>query len=146
MIHIRPTLPGDSWLIRADLREAEVLELAALGHTCEECMTLGLASTGAQTFFIGDEIGGMFGVSDGVLWGVFTNEIDRHPLAFLRASRRYISSLDIEVTNYVDARNAKAVRWFRWLGFDVSAPEPYGINGALFHKFTNARQALAEAA
>lgn len=143
MVRLRPTLPGDSWLIRSDLREVEVLELSALGHTCEACLTLGPLHCDAQTVFIGDEMAGMVGVmryEDGnVLWGVFTTAIDRHPLAFIRASRRYVESLDCVVTNYVDARNTRAVDWFRWLGFEVSAPESYGLNGELFHKFTSAK-------
>lgn len=143
MIVIRPTLPGDSWLIKADLREAEVLELAALDATCDECMSLGMVFSDAHTFFINGECGGMFGVipyeDHNVLWGVFTRAIERHPLAFLRASRRYVESLSCVVVNYVDARNVKAVEWFRWLGFQVSEPAPYGPHGELFHMFTNAR-------
>ena len=145
MIRIRPSLPGDTWLIKSDLRQAEIDELAALGYTCEECLALGLASGDALTVFINDEPMAMVGVSDGVLWGVFTRAIDRHPLAFLRASRAFVTSLP-EVVNYVDARNEKAVRWFRWLGFEVSEPVPYGHNGAMFHRFTNARERIAEAA
>jgi hypothetical protein len=67
--------------------------------------------------------------------------IDRHPIAFLRESRRLADAFDREVVNYVDARNVKAVKWFRWLGFAVSEPVPYGPAGVLFHRFTNARDA-----
>lgn len=145
MIYIRPSLPGDTWLIKSDLRQAEIDELQALGHTCDECLALGLASGDAFTAFINDEPAGMFGVSDGVIWAVFTNAIDRYPIAFLRCCRRMAANLG-EVTNYVDARNTKAVQWFKWLGFEVSEPVPYGDNGAMFHRFTNARERIAEAA
>ncbi len=82
-----------------------------------------------------------------VVWAVFTRAIERHPIAFLRESKRLADAFPCEVVNHVDARNVKAVKWFRWLGFLVSDPEPYGPNGALFHRFTNAREAQqAEAA
>lgn len=145
MIYIRPSLPGDTWLIKSDLRQSEIDELAAIGYTCDECLALGLASGDALTVFVDDEPMGMVGVSDGVLWGVFTKAIDRHHIAFLRASRAFVADLPT-VVNYVDARNVKAVAWFKWLGFEVSEPMPYGHNGAMFHRFTNARERIAEAA
>jgi hypothetical protein len=145
MIYIRPSLPGDTWLIKADLRQAEIDEFAAIGFTCEECLALGFDD--AVTLFIAGEPAGMVGITDdGALWGVFTRAIDRHPIAFLRASKRAIEQLDREAGNIVDARNTKAVAWFRWLGFKVSDPEPLGLNGELFHRFTNARERIAEAA
>lgn len=145
MVRVRPSLPGDSWLIRADLRQAEVNELAAIGHTCEECLRLGMLYSQAETIFIEEECAGMVGVMEGVLWGVFTKVIERYPIQFLRLSRRWIASLG-PVENYVDARNTQAVKWFRWMGFEVSQPVPYGIHGELFHRFTNAPEARAEAA
>jgi hypothetical protein len=145
MITRRPSMPGDRWLIEADLRDAEVMELAALGATCSECMSIGMQHSEAQTLFCDGEIMGMIGVmQDGgrnILWGVFTQAIDRHPVPFLRFCREYVQSLNCEVWNVVDARNEKAVRWFRWLGFDVSAPEFEGVNGEPFHRVTNRRAA-----
>jgi hypothetical protein len=65
----------------------------------------------------------------------------------LRESKRLAESFPCEVVNYVDARNVRAVKWFKWLGFEVSEPEPFGLNGELFHRFTNAREVhRAEAA
>lgn len=149
MIRSRPTLPGDAWLF-TDLREPEVTELAALGVTSHECMRLGMMYSNAQTIFFNDEPAAMWGITafegHNVVWAVFTRAIDRHPIAFLRESKRLAESFHCEVVNYVDARNTVAVKWFRWLGFEVSAPEPYGLNGELFHRFTNAREVRAEAA
>ena len=151
MIRIRDSLPGDYWLLLTDLRQAEVDELEVLGADSEECMRLGLLAGGARTVFIDEEPAAMFGIIDygdhNVVWAVFTRAIDRHPIAFLRESKRLADGFGRDVVNYVDARNVKAVKWFRWLGFEVSAPEPYGPAGALFHRFTNARAAhQAEAA
>lgn len=145
MIRTRRTLPGDCWLF-TDLRDAEVHEFAALGATSEECMRLGLLHSDAHTIFFNDEPAAMWGITafedHNVVWAVFTKAIDRHPIAFLRESRRLAEAFPCEVVNYIDARNVKAVKWFRWLGFEVSEPVPYGIHGELFHRFTNARDHL----
>lgn len=138
MVEIRPTLPGDSWLILADLRSEEVIELDAIGVNSEMCMRYGLIRGNAQTVFIHGEPAGIFGICDygdyQVPWAVFTRAIDRYPLAFLRAARRWVKSVEGTLINYVDVRNERAVKWFAWMGFDVGEPEPYGLNGELFRK------------
>lgn len=138
MVNVRPTMPGDSWLILADLRPVEVAEMAALGVTCEECIRLGQAHSQAHTIFIGDEPAGIFGLMDygayTVPWGVFTQAIDRHPLPFLRFVRGWVrQNVSMPAANYIDARNLRGIEWFSWLGFSVGDPVPYGLDGELFH-------------
>lgn len=138
MVELRPTLPGDCWLVLSNLRPLEVAELVALGVDSEQCVRFGLMSGNAQTGFIDGEPAGIFGVVDygeyQVPWAVFTTAIDRHPLAFLRAARCWAKTLTGTVINYVDVRNERAVKWFRWLGFELSEPIPYGLNGELFRQ------------
>jgi hypothetical protein len=137
MVEIRPAMPGDCWLILSALREQEVAELAALGHTSEECIRLGLTCGNAMTVFIAGKPAGVFGLADygevQVPWAVFTGVIDQHPVAFLRACKRWRESVCGTLVQCVDARNTQAVRWFKWLGFDVSDAEPFGVNGEPFH-------------
>lgn len=136
MVEIRPTLPGDSWLILANLRQAEVEELSALGVTSEQCMRYGLMCGNSSTVFIHGEPAGIFGVIDygayQVPWAVFTQTIDKYPIAFLRAARRWVKTLDHTTVNYIDLRNTRGVEWFRWLGFTVATPIAYGLNDELF--------------
>jgi len=138
MVSVRPTLPGDTWLILGSLRAPEVAEFDALGVTSEDCMRLGLSMSEASTFFIEGEPAGMFGVADfgdyHVPWGVFTTAIDRKPIAFLRFAKRWMKNMKRPAVNYVDIRNERAVRWFGWLGFEVSQPVPYGMKGELFRQ------------
>lgn len=138
MVEIRPTLPGDSWLILANLRQSEVDELDALGVTSEQCMRYGLMCGNSSTVFINDEPAGVFGIIDygsyQVPWAVFTQTIDKYPIAFLRAARRWAKGLDNTTVNYVDVRNARAVKWFAWLGFAVSEPIAYGLDGEPFNQ------------
>ncbi len=138
MVDIRPTLPGDTWLILSNLRAAEVAELDALGVTSEECMRIGLSCSDACTMFIDGQAAGIFGLMDfddyQVPWGVFTTVIDRHPIAFLRAAKRWALKLSGTTVNYVDVRNERAVKWFAWMGFTVSEPVPYGVNSEAFRQ------------
>lgn len=138
MVTIRPTLPGDCWLILSNLRQCEVDELTALGHTSEECLRLGLLYGDAHTVFIDGEPAGIFGITQytdcAVPWAVFTPVIDQRPLAFLRACREWARHRCGTMVQVVDARNAAAVKWFTWLGFDVLEAEPLGLNGEPFHQ------------
>jgi hypothetical protein len=138
VIYIRPSLPGDTWLILQDLREAEVKELEALGITSEVNVRYGLMHSQAHTVMINDEPVGIFGLMDYgdhvVPWGVFTTVIDRHPLPFLRACKRWANNLKGPAVNVVDARNFQAVKWFKWMGFEVSEPVRHGLNGELFRE------------
>jgi len=138
MVYIRPTLPGDVWLVLTTLREAEVREFAALGFTSEECVRLGLVSGECFTAFIHDEAAAIFGVVNmgdhQIPWAVMTTVIDKYPLPFLRAAYRWSQTLTGTLINYVDVRNEKAMKWFKWLGFTLSDPIPYGNNGELFRQ------------
>lgn len=56
----------------------------------------------------------------------------KHAKAAIRILLEPYSSLE----NYVDARYSAAVRWARWLGFELAEAHPYGPAGQLFHLAT----------
>ena len=87
----------------------------------------------------------MFGISTttpfdriGHPWLLSTDEIENHAYVLLTGSRRYLT-IEREryagLENYVDARNTKALRWVRWLGFAIDPPASYGVDGLPFHRF-----------
>ena len=39
------------------------------------------------------------------------------------------------IGNYVHAKNRRAIRWLRFLGFEVGTPQPYGPSCELFRPF-----------
>lgn len=140
MVYIRPSLPGDTWLILTDLRRPEVEELNALGVSSEVCLRYGILHGAAQTLFIDEKPAGVFGVADygshRVPWAVFSTVIDQYPVSFLRAAKRWAESVrgPVPLLNYVDVRNERAVKWFAWMGFEVGEPVAYGLDGELFRK------------
>ena len=80
------------------------------------------------------ELVALFGISNGLIWLVATDEINKYPITFYRLSRKIFPSL-IEgydyIENYVDARNTLSLRWLKWLGFTIK--EPKCINNGIFH-------------
>ena len=69
---------------------------------------------------------------------VGTDAIDRHAFAFIKGSRSAIRTLFAQwgrLYNLVDARNTRAVRWLRFLGFTIEKPIPYGVENLPFHPF-----------
>ena len=72
-------------------------------------------------------------------WMLGTNGIQDHSALFARVSKVWIDdarSRWSSLENHVDARNGLALRWLRWLGFEIHDVEPHGPMGMPFHKIT----------
>lgn len=134
-------------VIVAGVRQADVDELwASSFSTVEDALARGLkVSTLAWTVLYGDAPVTMAGVaplsilgSVGVPWLVATADVERAPVPFLRASRGYVPRMlgvYHHLMNYVDNRNTTAMRYLRWLGFEMGEPEPHGVLGLPFRRF-----------
>lgn len=75
-------------------------------------------------------------------WLLGAEELPKHARTFLRMNRSYIKRVREQYSvleNYVDARNALAIRWLKWLGFDIKEPVIFGPDGLLFHPFIMVR-------
>lgn len=75
----------------------------------------------------------------GAPWMVGTSDLDIHATKFLRRCRapllELFSGYD-RLENYVDARNTKAIRWLKFMGFTINNdPQPYGMFSLPFYKF-----------
>lgn len=72
-------------------------------------------------------------------WLLGTTLLDRVPGALTRGCMGYLEGAKKQfpiLVNYVDARNVKAIRWLKRLGFTISdSPVPYGPKGLPFYKF-----------
>lgn len=128
-------------------RQADVDELWASSHsTPEECCLGGMAVSPLcwTAFFDGIPVA-MFGVAPAVLlggyglpWMVGTVELDRHAYTIMRHCRgplgRMLGAFG-HLVNFVDARNTKAIRWLKRLGFQFGPAQPHGVEGLPFYRF-----------
>lgn len=74
----------------------------------------------------------------GVPWMIATERLEKHARLFIRKCRKPLMEMRKEydiLTNYVDARNTRAIRWLEWMGFKIHDPKPYGVLNLPFHKF-----------
>lgn len=112
---------------------------AVAAVTPDDAMRIGLRDSDyARTGLFDGVPVAMGGINRGIAWLVTTDLIENNVRLFLRESRREIEQAMTgyeRLSNYVDARNRKAIRWLRWLGFTIDDPAPYGVFGLLFHYF-----------
>lgn len=130
MIHVVPAKPAHCRLVAQDVRERDSEELrAGWGQAPWETLSLGMTySTRAFTVLYGLKPMCVAGIvpleiltGRYMLWIVTTRELDKHPLAFARASRRWLPRLMhgcTVVTNRIDSHDTAALKWAHWLGFD----------------------------
>lgn len=141
-------------LIAANMRAADRAEVLAgwdTGHgSVKRCIYEALESSPryARTAFVGLEVLAIYGLTaisilgdSACVWCFGTEAIDRHRLAFARASRAALADMHRQarvLTNYVAADDARAQRWLEYLGATyVLQPERRG--GRLFGQFILAR-------
>lgn len=133
------------------VRQADVNELLATGYwNAEEALHDSVAhSTQAWAGFVDGEIVCMFGVcprnlvmGEGSPWLLSTDKIVQHQKIFLRRCKFFVDQMGRDynqLINYVDARNTVAIRWLRWLGFDIEPAKLHGLLTVPFHRFTKGR-------
>lgn len=145
MTMIRPMVQSDIASVAACARAPDVEEmLASSGASIEQALAYGLEQSlrvwviehdGLPLAAVGDT---MAGIGIGVPWMVTTVHVERHARGFLRASKALLQEAmqrHYRLVNYVDDRNAAAIRWLRWLGFEMHPAAPYGVAGLPFRKF-----------
>lgn len=126
------------------VRAADRAEIAALGYGVEEGLLASLRTSlwarvalcrGRPICIWGLGAGSLLGGVGGP-WMISTPLIERFPRQFLRESRVQVAEMLGQfpiLRGVVDARYAGALRWMRWLGFEMS--DPIRINGVPFHNF-----------
>lgn len=113
------------------MREADVREVGASGHTPKQALRLGLmASTWALTAKVDGRPEAMLGLvpvsaltGEGCPWMLGTPEVYRHGRALLRHGpaivERMLDSTPHRLANKVGAFNEPAIRLLRRLGFSI---------------------------
>lgn len=90
-----------------------------------------------------NKIYGMGGVSGAtvntfpIVWLLCTNEVEKHPVTFLRFIKAYNDKLTEKhkvTTNWVWLGNDLHVKWLKWMGA-IFLGNPFIINGEKFQRF-----------
>jgi hypothetical protein len=134
--------------LAAHMREEDAAEVLASGgctpiEALMDCLTM--SGDEAWSAMIGEQVMAMFGIvpqslvtGAAVPWLLTSALVDRYPKAFFHASRLILRGLILPkypyLTNMVDARYEKALRWARRLGFTVHPAEPIGPCSMPFHR------------
>lgn len=87
----------------------------------------------------------MFGVAPasllyrvGVPWLLGSEDVEKYQIPFIRRCRGYVGEMLLcysHLVNLVDSRNTVSQRWLKWMGFEMSQPEPYGFHRLPFIRF-----------
>lgn len=125
-LQIVPSRPEHAAIVPY-LRQADLDEIHAMTETDPAAaVSWSIASSErGYTALLDGKPCAVFGVHDGVIWLVGTDEITRHPVTFYRYSRRIFQKLKqgySRLYNFVHAGNTFSLRWLRWLGFSVEPP------------------------
>jgi hypothetical protein len=125
-----PASPRHVNRIAKRMREIDVLECAAMGHTPKVALRMALlASTMAWTVMIDGEPEGMLGVTPvnvmegkGCPWLLLTDKGGAQRKALMRLGRIYTGHMHRHFSlleNWVHADNARTIRWLTRLGYAV---------------------------
>jgi hypothetical protein len=146
-IKIRPARPRDVDELVQNLLPADRTEVLALGFdprwAIENCLKTAIEAVAISK---GGKLACIVGVSrrhdlaeDVEPWLLSTPVILAHPRDTLHVSKlileRWLKTYP-SMSNYVDTRHKRAVRWLVWLGAKLEPAAPHGPYGRLFHKFT----------
>ena len=114
--------------------------------SAEEVVRISVRSS-EDTFTIlykGEPIG-IFGVarqsliSDrGMIWFLGTDQLEKIWFSFGKETKSIMKSLMEKyqfVANWVDGKNRRSIAWLKRSGFQMNAPEPYGVYGEKFCYF-----------
>lgn len=149
---IRDATVDDLEFFAANMRQADKDEAVAQTGM-HPSMALGMAFGISDYCKVGTADGVpvcIFGVSDvgglcesiGSPWLNGTDELPKHARAFARRNIPVVEAMNERyhrLINYVDARNKMAIRWLKWLGFDIMEPVNYGPYQMMFHPFERVR-------
>lgn len=142
----RPT-PEDVEFVIANIRKEDAKEVAAFdGDNVRDILeTTPDLEHNAWVWERQGKVHAIFGVNPikdhdkvGIIWMLATESFDEHFMAFAAACRVVVDEMIKGykyVFNFVYVENRKSIKWLKWLGFDVRAAEPIGVNGAKFHRF-----------
>lgn len=121
-IDIRPATLSDVPSVANDLLEAGIADLNRAGS--QPILLMGYDITHDECYLASTEEGKplcMFGISNsGCIWLHMTHEVQKYPIAFIRAAKRFIDKLERPILyNWIDIQNTNLIKFVKHLGFKV---------------------------
>lgn len=144
MHEIRPATVFDAAVVAAGIRPGDKQELAAMGYQPLVAVLMSMQDSSRSWAGVVDgEVICVFGVGTwpdgtGRPWMIGTALLDKHAKLFLSHCRECVSAMRggyALLHNHVDVRNERAIRWIKWLGFEIGPAVPVGMNGEPFYRF-----------
>ena len=144
----RPVCGGDIINLIDSMRPDDVQELNAASVLDHYTLIKNSVeqSTISFSIFINHELAAIGGVcttniltGHGCPWLLGTVVLESHKREVLKEAKQALSLMQIynqKLENYVDARNKRAIKVLKWLGFKVELPVLYGPDQLLFCRFT----------
>ena len=145
IVELRPAVEADIAVIASDPREADVVEMRALGYGFEEALHNSLArSDWALTATVDGVPVCMMGVApvsvifgEGAPWLLSANGVLKAQKSLLKTCGPVVGRMLAtypRLLNIVDSENAVSIRWLRWVGFEF-LDQRFPIRGRTFRLF-----------
>jgi len=148
-LYVRPFENGDIGRIAPNLRDSDVIEMAAMmgpQMTTGEALKMSVdVSIESYAIVKDSNIISLFGVSDsehvdnfGIPWFVGTDGLEEVALRIARYSKgwvRHLSKNYEALYNFVHTPHWQSQKWLQLLGFNVITKRRFGFNGEDFYLF-----------
>lgn len=146
---IVPSVAGDVFELKDNLRTEDIAECQACGHTPTNALMQGYVwSVECYSAKVNGKTEAMFGVSTyeqpegyGVVWYLGSDESFRHPVTLVKGGREYVEKWLEKFNvlyNAVDARNLRHIAWLKHIGFTFT--ESTDVNGFEFLQFYKTKE------
>lgn len=128
MTYTREATIADAIAVINDIRWEDRREIEGLGHRVTDLPFSLLTSDHSVAFFADDgTIGGIAGIipdphqeGAGMVWMICTNELTKHPIAFVKGAKKWLAEYGPKYTmlwNLADDRNKFHHKLLKMLGF-----------------------------
>jgi len=146
VVELREPTSYDVEYLISNMRQPDIDELMALvGNVANVVKESVRLSNYKWSVYANNEFVCIFGIGSptllsdtGIVWMLGTDLLEKHKGSFIRHSREYIEAmLDVYpyLTNFVDARNKRTIRWLKFMGFTFKEAKILGKARLPFHQF-----------
>lgn len=144
-VTVRASRNSDAFIVFMTMRPEEMAEVEASHGNVLQAITDSIRhSEEAWTMLFDGQIAAIYGVqrtpgltsiADGIAWMIPTEIINKNKKAFWKECKRRVPELASRwgmLTNHIDCRHTKSIKWGERLGFKFAQPTRFGVEGRDF--------------